>query len=64
MKKKIQKNMMTGMMNIINIDPNDGENNNGGVDDDDERFFSPDPSGRSHTDLCSTLFRIFTAILG
>ena len=25
---------------------------------------SPDPGGHSHTDLCSTLFRIFTAILG
>ena len=26
--------------------------------------YSPDPGGHSHTDLCFTLLKIFTAILG
>ena len=42
MKKKIRKNMMTGMTKVINIGPNDdGEiNNNSDDDEHDERFLA------------------------
>ena len=43
MKKKIRKNMMTGMTKNVNIDPNDDENNNNGDDNEGDEHFLAGP---------------------